>query len=76
MDEGAVCALMNFTTREEAAFLVRQACESCVANNSHMIDELKSISNFDLDWDSSRDIKNHLGDALQIVEEVIYKHHI
>ena len=75
MAEGAVFALMNFTTREEAATLVSQACKSCVANKSHMIDELKSLSNFDLDWDSLKDIKNHLGDAQQIVEEVVHKHH-
>ena len=75
MAEGAVFSLMNFTPREEAAALVSQACQSCVANKSHMIDELKSLSNFDLDWDSLKDLKNHLGDAQQIVEEVIHKHH-
>ena len=73
MTERAVFALMNFKTRKEAA-LVSQACESCVSNKSHMIDEFKSLSNFDLDWNSLKDIKNHLGDALKIVEEVIHKH--
>lgn len=73
MTERAAFALMNFKTRKEAA-LVGQACESCVSNKSHMIDEFKSLSNFDLDWDSLKDIKNHLGDALQIVEEVIHEH--
>tara|TARA_B100001029_G_scaffold129725_1_gene108682 strand:+ start:267 stop:494 length:228 start_codon:yes stop_codon:yes gene_type:complete len=73
MTERAVFALMNFKTRKEAA-LVSQACESCVSSKSHMIDEFKSLSNFDLDWDSLKDIKNHLGDALKIVEEVIHKH--
>ena len=58
MTERAVFALMNFKTRKEAA-LVSQACESCVSNKSQMIDEFKSLSNFDLDWDSLKDIKNH-----------------
>ena len=74
MTERAAFALMNFKTRKEAA-LVSQACESCVSSKSHMIDEFKSLSNFDLDWDSLKNMKNHLGDALQIVEDVIQKHH-
>ena len=73
--EVAVFALMNFTTREKATTLVNQACESCIANKSHMIDELKSLSNFDLDWESLKSLKRHLGNAEQIIEEVVNEHH-
>ena len=40
-----------------------------------MIDELKSLSDFDLDWESLKSLKNHLGDAQQIIEKVVNDHH-
>ena len=75
MAEVALFSLMNFTTREKATALVSQACESCITNKSHMIDELKSLSDFDLDWESLKSLKNHLGDAQQIIEKVVNDHH-
>ena len=75
MAEVALFSLMNFTTREKATALVSQACESCIINKSHMIDELKFLSDFDLDWESLKSLKNHLGDAQQIIEKVVNDHH-
>ena len=71
MAEAAVFALMKFTTRKQASELVSQACESCISNQSHMIDELKSLSSFNLDWESLRAPQNYLGNAQKIVEKAV-----
>ena len=70
MAEAAVLS-NEFTTRKQASELVSQACESCISNR-HMIDELKSLSSFNLDWESLRAPQNYLGNAQKIVEKAVH----
>ena len=71
MAEAAVFALMDCTSREIATELVSQACELSTSNNSHMIDELKALSSFDLDWEGMKSPESYLGDAADIIDKVV-----
>ena len=46
---------------------------SCHGINGQL--KVKSLSDFDLDWESLKSLKNHLGDAHQIIEKVVNDHH-
>ena len=71
MAEMAVFELVKSMERSKASELVRQACELCLTNNSHMIDELESLTNVDLDWDALKQPKNYLGNAEEVIDSVL-----
>ncbi len=71
MAEMAVFELIKSMERSKASELVRQACELCLTNNSHMIDELESLTNVDLDWDALKQPKNYLGNAEEVIDSVL-----
>lgn len=71
MAEMAVFELVKSMERSKASELVRQACELCLTNNSHMIDELESLTDVDLDWDALKQPKNYLGNAEEVIDSVL-----
>lgn len=71
MAEMAVFELIKSMERSKASELVRQACELCLTNNSHMIDELESLTDVDLDWDALKQPKNYLGNAEEVIDSVL-----
>ena len=75
MAEMAVFELVKSMERSKASELVRQACELCLTNNSHMIDELESLTNVDLDWDALKQPKNYLGNAEEVIDSVLQTNH-
>ena len=75
MAEMAVFELVKSMERSKASELVRQACELCLTNNSHMIDELESLTDVDLDWDALKQPKNYLGNAEEVIDSVLQTNH-
>ena len=71
MAEAAVFELVKSMKRSKASALVRQACELSLTNNSHMIDELQSLSDVNLNWDELKKPKNYLGNAEEVIDSVL-----
>ena len=71
MAEAAVFELVKSMERSKASELVRQACELSLTNNSHMIDELQSLSDVNLNWDELKQPKNYLGNAVEVIDSVL-----
>ena len=71
MAEAAVFELVKSMERSKASELVRQACELSLTNNSHMIDELQSLSDVNLNWDELKQPKNYLGNAEEVIDSVL-----
>ena len=71
MAEAAVFELVKSMKRSKASALVRQACELSLTNNSHMIDELQSLSDVNLNWDELKQPKNYLGNAMEVIDSVL-----
>ncbi len=69
--EAATFRLSTLMDRIEAGKFVADACVASLANATHMIDELSSLVDVDLDWESVKDPFNALGMTQEIIDKVL-----
>ncbi len=69
--EAASFALSSLMDKTAAAKLVADACSSSLSNGTHMIDELSTMVEAELDWNSLKDPGNALGQAQEIIDRAL-----
>jgi 3-carboxy-cis,cis-muconate cycloisomerase len=69
--EAASMALRPHIGSEAAKAVVREACQTAIAERRHMIDVLRAKTTAPIDWDALREEGNYLGSTGAFIDAVL-----